>query len=180
MNISRAALRPHIAILTTSGLLEARPRVGYYYAGKENQHFCAEYFEKIKVEDIKSVPVVVREQTSIYDAAVTLFLEETNALLVVDEEGSLKGLASQKDLLKASLGDSNLHQMPVAVIMTRGAGLVTLQPEENVLEAAVKMFEFELDALPVVKEEANNKLRVTGCVNKSLLIRLLTEVKRST
>ena len=35
LNVSRAALRPCLAVLTMSGLLAARPRAGYYFTGKE-------------------------------------------------------------------------------------------------------------------------------------------------
>ncbi|MDE9438310.1 helix-turn-helix domain-containing protein [Staphylococcus xylosus] len=34
LSLTRATLRPDLAILTMSGILEARPRVGYYYSGK--------------------------------------------------------------------------------------------------------------------------------------------------
>ncbi|MEJ7543235.1 helix-turn-helix domain-containing protein, partial [Staphylococcus intermedius] len=32
LSLTRATLRPDLAILTMSGILEARPRVGYYYS----------------------------------------------------------------------------------------------------------------------------------------------------
>lgn len=35
LGLSRAALRSDLAILTMSGILDARPRVGYYYTGKK-------------------------------------------------------------------------------------------------------------------------------------------------
>ncbi|MDN6206597.1 MAG: helix-turn-helix domain-containing protein, partial [Staphylococcus simulans] len=34
LSLTRATLRPDLAILTMSGFLEARPRVGYFYSGK--------------------------------------------------------------------------------------------------------------------------------------------------
>ncbi|MDD2361277.1 MAG: helix-turn-helix domain-containing protein, partial [Syntrophaceticus schinkii] len=34
LNVRRATLRPDLAVLTMAGLLEARPRVGYFYSGK--------------------------------------------------------------------------------------------------------------------------------------------------
>ncbi len=181
LKISRAALRPHVAILTTSGLLEARPRVGYYYAGKEGKHFWSDYFHRVKVKDIKSLPIVVKEHTSVYDAAVTLFVEEVSTLFVVEDEGYyLKGSVSPKDLLKASLGSSDLTRMPVAVIMSRGPGLITLGPEESVMDAAAKMIEFEVEALPVVKDEGGGKPKIIGRVSKTTLVLLLTDMGKST
>ena len=34
LHLTRATLRPDLAILTMAGFLEARPRVGYFYSGK--------------------------------------------------------------------------------------------------------------------------------------------------
>lgn len=34
LNLTRATLRPDLAILTMAGFLDARPRVGYFYSGK--------------------------------------------------------------------------------------------------------------------------------------------------
>ena len=34
LNVTRAALRSDLAILMMSGLLDARPKVGYFYIGK--------------------------------------------------------------------------------------------------------------------------------------------------
>jgi len=180
MNISRAALRPHIAILTKLGMLGARPRVGYYYAGKEGSHFWLDYFARIKVGDVKSVPVVVKEQTSVYDAAVTLFLEEANTLFVVNEEGCLRGVVTQKDLLKVSLGATDLTMMPVAVVMVRqGPGLVTMDPDNSILEAATRMYEFDLEALPIVKEIDDKKQKVIGIISQNSLVRLLSDITKS-
>ncbi|HEX6922967.1 MAG TPA: helix-turn-helix domain-containing protein, partial [Bacillales bacterium] len=34
LGLTRATLRPDLAILTMAGFLDAKPRVGYYYSGK--------------------------------------------------------------------------------------------------------------------------------------------------
>ena len=34
LNVTRAALRSDLAILVMSGVLDARPKVGYFYTGK--------------------------------------------------------------------------------------------------------------------------------------------------
>lgn len=176
LNTSRATLRPHLASLTMSGLLEARPRIGYFYAGKETKHLLADFFRQIKVEDVKSLPAVVREETSVYDAVVTLFLEDVGTLFVVDEEGLLKGVLSRKDLLKTSIGSSDLGKVPVAVVMTRMPNVVMLDPGENVLQAAFKIIEFEVDSLPVVKKLSPGKYKLNGKVSKTTLVRLLMEL----
>ena len=64
LGLSRAALRSDLAILTMSGILDARPRVGYFYTGKNTLGLLQEELSSITVEDIKSVPVVVSSEKS--------------------------------------------------------------------------------------------------------------------
>src|SRR5690606_25994412 len=112
-----ATLRPDLAILTMSGILDARPKVGYFYTGKTSFSFIAEKIQEIKVADRKSVPVVVDEETSIYDGIVTLFLEDVSTIFVTSK-GYLVGVVSRKDFLKNAIGGLNLNKTPIGVIMT--------------------------------------------------------------
>ncbi len=175
LNVSRAALRPCLAVLTMSGLLGARPRVGYYFAGKDAQNLLADYLKRFKVSEIKAVPAVLREETTVYDAIVTLFVEDVGTLFVVDEEGCIQGVVSRKDLLKTAIGTMDLTRVPVAVIMTRMPNIITIEPDENMLAAAVKIVDYQIDALPVVREEAKGKLKLLGKVTKTTLARLVAE-----
>jgi DeoR family transcriptional regulator, catabolite repression regulator len=176
MNVSKAALRPYLTILTMSGLLAARPRVGYYFAGKDAKSLFADFFRHYTVGEVKAVPAVVREDTSVYDAIVALFIEDVGTLFVVDDEGYLQGVVSRKDLLKTAIGSTDLSRIPVAVIMTRMPNIVTVDPDDDMLEAAKKIIDYQIDALPVVKEEAGGRLRVIGKVTKTTLARLLAEI----
>lgn len=179
LNLTRAALRPDLAILTMSGILEARPRVGYFYQGRSVQALVAEEIKKIKVGDVKGLPKVIRREASVYDAIVALFIEDVGTLMVVNAEGHLEGVVSRKDLLKAAIGGNiNLQQMPVSVVMTRMPNIVCTTPEESVLAAARKIIEHEVDALPVVRPvgDAPNKLEVVGRITKTTITRLLVEL----
>ncbi|ADL07688.1 helix-turn-helix transcriptional regulator [Thermosediminibacter oceani] len=181
LNITRAALRPDLSILTMAGILEARPRVGYFYAGKNTKSLLAEKIRSIKVSDIKAVPVVIKEETSVYDAIVTLFLEDVGTLFVVQEDGSLCGVVSRKDLLKIAMGNADIRQIPVSVIMTRMPNLVTVTMEESAFDAARKIVEHQVDALPVVKPEefeGKVKYKVVGKVTKTTITRLFVELGR--
>lgn len=42
LDLTRATLRPDLAILTMAGFLEARPRVGYFYTGKTGSELLTE------------------------------------------------------------------------------------------------------------------------------------------
>ncbi len=176
LNVSRAALRPCLAILTMSGLLEARPRVGYTYAGKDAKSLFADYLRRFTVGEVKAVPAVVREDTSAYDAIVTLFVEDVGTLFVVDEEGYLQGVISRKDLLKTAIGGSDLQRIPVTVIMTRMPHIVTADPDLDVVTAAKKIVDYQIDALPVVREAEPGKLKILGKVTKTTLARMLAEL----
>lgn len=176
MNLTRAALRPDLSILTRSGILEARPRVGYFYSGNKKESVIIETIRSIRVKDIKSVPTVVHEKTSVYDAVVTMFTEDVGTLFVVNDDGALEGVVSRKDFLKVALGNSDLHSIPVNVIMTRMPNVVTTTNEEPVYEAAKKIIDREVDSLPVVRtfidNQGNKHLEVTGRITKTNLAKL--------
>lgn len=175
LNLSRAALRPHLAVLTTSGLLDARPRVGYFYTGNVLTGI-SEILTRFTVGDIKSRPIVIREETSVYDAIVTLFLDDVGTLFVVDEKGNLQGVVSRKDFLKTALGGVDLHKMPVGVIMTRMPQVHTVTEEETVLEVVKRISEHEVDSLPVVRIQDSQTYKVVGRVTKTNIARLLLEL----
>ena len=50
LNLTRATLRPDLAILTMAGFLDARPRVGYFYTGKSGTQLLTENLQKILCE----------------------------------------------------------------------------------------------------------------------------------
>ena len=176
LNLSRAALRPYLSVLTMSGILNARPRVGYFYTGRTQETLVAEALKKIKVKDFKSRPVVIKESASVYDAVVALFLEDIGTLFIVRDGGILKGVVSRKDLLKSALGGLEFYKVPVTVVMTRMPNIITTTSEENILEVAHKIMEHEIDALPVVKELGPGKLEVVGRVSKTNITRVMVDL----
>ncbi len=180
LSLIRSTLRPDLAILTMAGILEARPRVGYYYAGKTPNNFIAEAIQKITVGDVKSVPVVIKADATVYDAVVTMFLEDVGTLFVVREKGVLDGIISRKDLLKATMGGADIHKMPISVVMTRMPNLITTTPEEPILVAAEKLTGREVDSLPVVRVlltgNGSEELEVIGRVTKTTITRFFVEL----
>jgi len=46
LQLTRATLRPDLAILTMAGFLDARPRVGYFYTGKNRTQLLGESIKK--------------------------------------------------------------------------------------------------------------------------------------
>lgn len=152
LGLTRATLRPDLAILTMAGFLDARPRVGYFYTGKSGTQLLTENLKKLYVKDYQSIPVVVNESVSVYDAIVTMFLEDVGTLFVVDQSSILVGVLSRKDLLRASIGKQELTTIPVNIIMTRMPNITMCKKDDLLIEVAKKLIEKQIDALPVVKE----------------------------
>ncbi|MCG8402534.1 MAG: helix-turn-helix transcriptional regulator [Firmicutes bacterium] len=181
LNLTRATLRPDMAILTMSGMLEARPRVGYFYSGKKPGRMLADKLHRVLVGEIKSVPVVVPEKCTVYDAVVTLFIEDVGTLFAVRDGGYLEGVISRKDLLKITLGGQDIQKLPVGVIMTRMPNVVYIEPEDSVWEAARRMISHEVDALPVVRPSGKGNggtqnFEVVGRISKTNITRLFVEL----
>ncbi|MGI6344423.1 MAG: helix-turn-helix transcriptional regulator [Bacillota bacterium] len=177
LNVTRAALRPDLAILTMAGLLDARPRVGYTYSGKTLNFLSAERLRLVKVREVCSVPVVINEERSLYDAVVSMFLEDVGTLIVVDEEGYLAGVVSRSDLLKSSIGSLDLEKVPVGVVMTRLANVVHVGMDDTLLMAAHKMVNHRVNTLPVVKPaDEEGRLSVVGTVSQRTMTKIFVEI----
>ena len=168
LNLTRATLRPDLAILTMAGYLDARPRVGYFYTGKSGTQLLTENLNKLYVKDYQSIPVVVSENVSVYDAICTMFLEDVGTLFVVDQSSLLVGVLSRKDLLRASLGKQDLTNIPVNIIMTRMPNIAMCEKEDLLIDIAKKLIEKQIDALPVVKETEKG-FEVIGRITKTNL-----------
>jgi CBS domain-containing protein len=183
LSLIRATLRPDLTLLTMAGILEARPRVGYYYTGKTTANLVSRAINKMRVGDIRSVPTVIKETATVYDAVVTMFLEDVGTLFVVNPEGCLEGVVSRKDLLKTAIGGADINKMPVSVVMTRMPNVVTATPDESIVRAAEKLMTREIDALPVIEvltgAGGEEKLRVVGRITKTTITRLFVELGQS-
>lgn len=180
LDLTRATLRPDLTILTMAGILEARPRVGYFYRDKPEPSPIAERMRLLRVGDFKSTPTVARETISIYDSIVTMFTQNTGSLIVVGENRVLLGMVSRKDLLKASLGSTDLQKVPVGVIMTRMPNIIMTTPDETVLDAAKKLVKHQVDTLPVVESYVDGNgeevYEVVGKFTKTNVTKLFVEV----
>lgn len=179
LNVTRAALRPDLAILTMTGILEARPKVGYLYSKKGNNNLIYDYIKEITVADIKTKPTVVTEDTTVYDAIVQLFLNDVGTIFVV-HNGYLTGAVSRKDFLKIAIGNTDVHKVPIGVIMTRMPNIITVTDEDTAYEAARKIIEHEVDSLPVIEkevtEEGKESYKITGKVSKTNITKLFVKM----
>lgn len=178
LKVTRAALRPDLAILTMTGILEARPKVGYIYSKKPSYSLIYDYIRNIKVLDVMSEPVVVDENTLVYDAIVHLFLNDVGTLFI-QNNGFLIGAVSRKDFLKIAMGGTDMHKVPVGVIMTRMPNIVFVEKEDAVYLAAQRIMEHEVDSLPVIErvfENSKENFKIVGKVSKTNITKLFVKL----
>lgn len=178
LGVTRAALRPDLAILTMTGILEARPKVGYVYSNKPSYSFLYEYIRNIKTKDIMSKPIVAGEETMVYDAIVYLFLNDVGTLFI-ENNGYLVGAVSRKDFLKIAMGGTDMHQVPVGVIMTRMPNIIFATPEDTAYSIAKKIIDHEVDSLPVVEQvlqDGKEMYKIVGKVSKTNITRLFVKL----
>jgi DeoR family transcriptional regulator, catabolite repression regulator len=166
LNLTRATLRPDLSILTMAGYLDARPRVGYFYTGKSGSQLLAENLQKILVRDFNSIPIIVKENVSVYDAICTMFLEDVGTLFVVDQDALLVGVLSRKDLLRASIGKQELTTLPINIIMTRMPNITMCEMDDSLIDVAKLLIDKQIDALPVVRKSENG-YEVIGRITKT-------------
>lgn len=178
LGLSRSALRSDLSILSLAGNLIAKPKVGYCINESPPQEAFGRQVREILVGEVKSLPVVVDEKDSVYDALVALFLDDASTVFV-SSDGYLAGLASRKDFLKAAIGGQDLQRVPIGIIMTRMPNIVVTFPQESVLEAARRIVHHQVDCLPVVEthdRKGEPAYRIVGTFSKTNLARLFTEL----
>jgi DeoR family transcriptional regulator, catabolite repression regulator len=166
LNLTRATLRPDLSILTMAGYLDARPRVGYFYTGKSGNQLLTESLQKIHVKDYKSMPIVVKENVSVYDAICTMFLEDVGSLFIVDHDSLLVGVVSRKDLLRASIGNQELTTLPINIIMTRMPNITMCEMDDLLIDIAKILIDKQIDALPIVRN-TDKGFEVIGRITKT-------------
>lgn len=169
LNVSRSALRSDLTVLTMSGFLEAKPKVGYFYVKSEERERLSKIIQSTKVGDLMSLPIVLDEKSSVYDGIVSMFLEDVGTLLIVSE-GYLVGVVSRKDFLKTAIGGSDISKMPIGMIMTRMPNVVVCQETDSIYDAARKIITHEIDSLPVVIEQKKGEeflYKVVGRFSKT-------------
>ena len=179
LKVTRATLRSDLAILTMTGILDARPKVGYFYSGISNVNLLGDNVNNKLVEDIMSMPIVVKKDTNVYDTIVNIFLADVGSIFIIDDSEELCGIVSRKDLLKATIGGGDINKIPVGMIMTRTPNVVTASKNDTVIQAAKKIIEHEVDSMPVVEATTEgDKIinKVIGRISKTNITKLFLEM----
>lgn len=179
LNVNRATIRPDLKILTMTGILEAKRKVGYFYTGKSLLHIIGNYIKTVSVMEIQSQPTMVGETTSIYDGIITMFTKNAGTLYVVNGK-FLSGIVSRKDFIKAMIGRKDVESLPIPLIMTRMPNIIYLEPTDSVYTAAYKTMTYEVESLPIVKRETDDRgeerLVLLGKVSRTNITRYVVNM----
>lgn len=122
----------------------------------------------MKAEDIMTRHIVdVMESDDIYQAFSKLRQHQIHQLLVVDVDSQLRGMVSDRDLLRAwaEVSNSDRHFPHVANIMKRD--IITCGPEDSLTQITAMMLEHRAHAIPVI----NAKRRPVGIITTTDLLR---------
>ncbi|MBL4933011.1 CBS domain-containing protein [Clostridium paridis] len=178
LGLTRAALRPDLSVLTMMGILDARPKVGYVYSSNPSRSLVYDYISNIKAKDIMSKPAIVSEETMVYDAIVYLFLKDVGTLFV-ENDGNLTGAVSRKDFLKIAIGGTDIHKVPVGVIMTRMPNIIYARTDDTAFSIAQKIIGHEIDSIPIIEKETRDGrdiIRIVGKVSKTNITKLFVRL----
>lgn len=96
LGLSRATLRNDLSILTMTGLLDARPKVGYFYTGQTVEPLLFEKLYHTKVAEVMIPPLLISQTVSVYEAVTTLFMYDVGSLYVKNDQDELIGVLSAK------------------------------------------------------------------------------------
>ena len=178
LGVTRAAIRPDLSVLTMMGILDARPKVGYVYSSKTTKSRVYDFISNIKAKDIMSKPNIVSEETMVYDAVVYLFLKDVGTIFV-ENDGNLTGAVSRKDFLKIAIGGTDIHKVPVGVIMTRMPNIICSGPDDSAFDVAKKIIEHEIDSIPIIEREMREDreiIKMVGKISKTNITKLFVKL----
>jgi len=130
-------------------------------------------------ERMSTQPVTIRTDTSITEALRTMREKQVRRLPVLDEEGTLAGIVSEKDLLYASPSPASslsiyemhymLSQLLVTELMSRD--VITVTPDTPLEEAALLMVNNTIGGLPVVEGD-----KLVGIITETDIFKVFLEL----
>ncbi|HDN01410.1 MAG TPA: CBS domain-containing protein [Candidatus Bathyarchaeota archaeon] len=106
----------------------------------------------LRVGDIMSTPpITARRDDSIEEMAKIMYDNLIGSVIIVDEEGKLEGIVTERDIIYAVAKDKVGKGLPVYMIMTENP--ITTTPDTPVMEAVITMRESNIRHLPVIDRE---------------------------
>ncbi len=174
LELSVSTIRPDLRFLTSVEILNARPKVGYEFKGNQLLNFDYDHIYQTPISEILLPTTEIKASDTLQVAVGKLFLKDVGSLYVVNEKGDLVGLISRKDLLRASLNNSNVQSMMASIIMTRMPNIITATPDMSVIEAGKLLLLHKVDSLPVVEKQSSR--HAIGKITKNRIFQHFIEI----
>ncbi len=178
LELSVSTIRPDLRFLTSVEILNARPKVGYEFKGNQLLNFDYDHIYQTPISEILLPTTEIKASDTLQVAVGKLFLKDVGSLYVVNEKGDLVGLISRKDLLRASLNNSNVQSMMASIIMTRMPNIITATPDMSVIEAGKLLLLHKVDSLPVVEKQSSR--HAIGKITKNRIFQHFIEIDMKT
>ncbi|MDK2372257.1 MAG: CBS domain-containing protein [Candidatus Korarchaeota archaeon] len=106
----------------------------------------------LRVEDVMSTPpITVDKETPIEQAAKVMDDNRISSVMVVDKDGKLVGIFTDRDLRFAVAEGKVGKGLPIHMLMTENP--ITISPSDLVIDAMKKMRDADIKHLPVVDGE---------------------------
>ena len=99
---------------------------------------------------MEAPPIVVTEETTIDEAASTMWEKRIGSVIVVDKEGKMAGILTASDIVFAVTKSLIGRDVPVSGIMSKTSIMAT--PNESVLTAVERMMKENVRHLPVIEK----------------------------
>jgi CBS domain-containing protein len=127
----------------------------------------------VRVEDVMSTPpITIRPDESVLRAARLMDENNIGSLIVVDENGSLLGIVTERDIVRKVVAKGlDPSKVKVKEIMTRNPYYVTT--DDSVVRAAEVMGEHGVGHLPVLDPES---FKVVGMISKRDIVRIAPDL----
>ena len=124
----------------------------------------------MKVEKYMShTPVTIRDNT-VYSKAFNIMQEkDLHHLPVVNEKNEVAGILTRRDLQIAA---QHFREAPVEVSDVMHTPVVTISPDEPLLEAARQMIDKRIGGLPVLDDNG----KMVGILTETDLLRVLIDL----
>ena len=123
--------------------------------------------EKIKISEIMSHPVIViNEDETIHDAAITLRKNNIRGLVVVKDK-DVQGMLTDKDIVSKIVAE-NLKPRDFFVKDIMTSKLIIVSPEETIADVSKKMYANGVGRIPIVDAKEN----LLGIVTETDIIKV--------
>ncbi len=105
----------------------------------------------LRAEDVMTVPpITAKPDDTIKDVAMTMRKNKVGSVLVVDDEGKLRGIITEHDLVYACSEGWHPENRQAWEVMTEDP--ITVTPDTDIVEVIKKMRNANIRHIPVVDE----------------------------